>query len=170
LLLGYLPLTRAEWEDSLRGSRKLFAEFKAELFIDPRQAHAPVVVDHPLSLETDSNWNAFFKDNELLQEIDKDVKRTFPHLHFFRCATSWVMSSPALNLTVWIRGETEKHHDNLRQILFIWAKLNAGIKYVQGMNEILAPIYYIFAIDSDESMRSMFSSQCLRYVTAYPPR
>lgn len=31
------------------------------------------------------------------------------------------------------------------RVLFIYAKLNPGIKYVQGMNELLAPLYYVFA-------------------------
>ena len=33
--------------------------------------------------------------------------------------------------------------------MFVYAKLNPGIKYVQGMNEIYAPIYYQFATDAD---------------------
>lgn len=53
-----------------------------------------------------------------------------------------------------------KHNDSLRRILFIYAKLNPGIRYVQGcssllksliivgMNEIVAPIYYVFAKDA----------------------
>eukprot|EP00466_Bigelowiella_natans_P007729 jgi/Bigna1/53082/estExt_Genewise1Plus.C_150107 len=39
----------------------------------------------------------------------------------------------------------ETHHDVLQRILFIYAKLNPGVRYVQGMNEILAPIYFTFA-------------------------
>jgi hypothetical protein len=35
----------------------------------------------------------------------------------------------------------------LGRILFIYAKLNPGIGYVQGMNEVLAPIYYANAQD-----------------------
>lgn len=30
----------------------------------------------------------------------------------------------------------------LHRVLFIYAKLNPGIKYVQGMNEVLAVLYY----------------------------
>jgi hypothetical protein len=76
-----------------------------------------------LSLDQDSRWNAFFKDNEILSEIDKDVKRTFPHLHFFN------QISPS--------GKTieSPHYHVLKRILFIYAKLNPGIKYVQGMRE-----------------------------------
>lgn len=38
----------------------------------------------------------------------------------------------------------ETHADVLSRILFIYAKLNPGVLYVQGMNEILATIYYCF--------------------------
>jgi hypothetical protein len=34
-------------------------------------------------------------------------------------------------------------------VLFIYAKLNPGVKYVQGMNEVLAVIYYCFWSFSD---------------------
>lgn len=36
----------------------------------------------------------------------------------------------------------ETHADILSRILFIYAKLNTGIKYVQGMNEVLAMLYF----------------------------
>jgi len=38
----------------------------------------------------------------------------------------------------------ETHGDVLARILFIYAKLNPGVKYVQGMNEILAVLYFCF--------------------------
>jgi len=45
-----------------------------------------------------------------------------------------------------IKNDTiEKHFDVLARILFIYARLNPGIGYVQGMNEVLAPIYYCMA-------------------------
>ncbi|SCN62869.1 TBC domain protein, putative [Plasmodium chabaudi chabaudi] len=36
----------------------------------------------------------------------------------------------------------KKHYDRLCRILYIYAKLHPYVKYVQGMNEILAPLYY----------------------------
>ena len=36
------------------------------------------------------------------------------------------------------------HSDILARILFVYAKLNAGLKYVQGMNEVLSVLYYCF--------------------------
>jgi hypothetical protein len=66
----------------------------------------------------------------LVFEIEKDAKRTFPQLHFFNHDRA--------------NGETV-HYEALRRLLFVYAKLNPGIRYVQGMNELLAPIYYLFA-------------------------
>jgi hypothetical protein len=48
----------------------------------------------------------------------------------------------------------ETHSDVLARILFIYAKLNPGIKYVQGMNEVLAVLYYCFYSFGDEHIIS----------------
>jgi hypothetical protein len=34
-------------------------------------------------------------------------------------------------------------YDYMSRILYIYSKLNPRIQYVQGMNEILAPIFYL---------------------------
>jgi hypothetical protein len=34
-------------------------------------------------------------------------------------------------------------YDYMTRILYLYAKLNPHVRYVQGMNEILAPIFYI---------------------------
>lgn len=38
----------------------------------------------------------------------------------------------------------------MRNILLLFSKLNPAIRYVQGMNEVLAPLYYVFSADPDE--------------------
>jgi len=40
--------------------------------------------------------------------------------------------------------------ESLKKLLLIFAKLNAGIRYVQGMNEILAPLFFVFQSDLDD--------------------
>jgi len=40
----------------------------------------------------------------------------------------------------------------LARVLFIYAKLNPGVRYVQGMNEVLAVIYYCFWSFGDDSI------------------
>ncbi|CAG8489965.1 19001_t:CDS:2 [Racocetra fulgida] len=46
--------------------------------------------------------------------------------------------------------EVDLHWEAVERILFIYAKLNPGVGYVQGMNEILGPIYYTMANDCEE--------------------
>eukprot|EP00438_Fugacium_kawagutii_P031895 Skav206017 [mRNA] locus=scaffold3015:66498:67989:+ [translate_table: standard] len=43
--------------------------------------------------------------------------------------------------------DPKSHYDVLARILLLYAKLNRGVRYVQGMNELLAPLYYLFAQD-----------------------
>ncbi len=43
-----------------------------------------------------------------------------------------------------VENFVEAHSDALARILFIYARLNTGIRYVQGMNEVLAVLYYCF--------------------------
>jgi hypothetical protein len=37
----------------------------------------------------------------------------------------------------------------MKRCLFMYAKLNPGLRYIQGMNELLAPLYYLFKTDPD---------------------
>jgi len=140
ILLRYLPLDRTKWDSYLEKSRDGYKGFVDELMINPYQHEQKPQAesDHPLSVSHDSKWNEYFKDQNILVDIEKDVRRTFPSLHFFNHQQE--------------EGKTI-HYEALRRILFIYAKLNPGIRYVQGMNEILGPIYYIFAIDPDENYK-----------------
>ena len=39
--------------------------------------------DHPLSTNEESKWNMYFADQEVWEEINKDIKRTRPDMSFF---------------------------------------------------------------------------------------
>jgi hypothetical protein len=41
--------------------------------------------------------------------------------------------------------------ESLKRILTIFAKLNPGIRYEQGMNEVLTPLFYVFKNDPNQS-------------------
>ena len=92
-------------------------------------------VDHPLTASVGSKWVEWHADENLRAEIRKDVDRTLPDYAFFSCELPM--------------GRV--HHAAISRILFIYAKLNPGIRYVQGMNEVLAPIYYVFCQEIDEA-------------------
>ncbi|KDP39352.1 hypothetical protein JCGZ_01109 [Jatropha curcas] len=160
LLLGYLPPDRSLWSSELAKKRSQYKHFKEELLMNPSEITRRLEKssgcendepkyesgmlsrshithgEHPLSLGKSSIWNQFFQDTEIMEQIDRDVKRTHPDMHFFSGDSSMAKSN----------------QEALRNILIVFAKLNPGIRYVQGMNEILAPLFYVFRNDPDEEM------------------
>lgn len=146
---------REQWKQSGRDSEVLEAfsdntgHMNALLVIDdegntydengdksPRKDGGRVHVnDDPLSLEPGSKWAQFFENAGLLDEIRKDVVRTHPDLTFFL--------EPEEKLG-------QRRYAAVERVLFVWAKLNKGVRYVQGMNEIVATLYFVLANDSNE--------------------
>eukprot|EP00729_Bicosta_minor_P012756 gene12756-2030_t len=57
------------------------------------------------------------------------------------------------NAPVSTKDGGEFHWEVIERILFVYAKLNPGIGYIQGMNEILGPLYYVMASNPDEEWR-----------------
>lgn len=70
-----------------------------------------------------------------MEQIDRDVMRTHPDMHFFSGDSA----------------EAEQHRKEMKRCLFMFAKLNPGLRYIQGMNELLAPLYYMFKTDPDQT-------------------
>lgn len=86
LMLGALPLETTDWEAKITSSKEAYETYKKELIIQPELKKAEETkkaMDHPLSVSPDSTWNKFFADQELWDEIEKDVKRTRTDLSFF---------------------------------------------------------------------------------------
>lgn len=121
------------------------------------------VKDHPLSKSDSSEWNSLFKDLELWDEVEKDTKRTRSEMSFFREETkpsssypllkNYVPKDPRFSSRLKDKNQNpptkETHCDVMTRILFLYAKINPGVRYVQGMNEVLAPIYYCFAKENN---------------------
>ena len=56
----------------------------------------------------DSQWQSFFKDNEVLLQIDKDVRRLCPDISFFSQATDF----PNKKI---VSGQYERLHQRVQQ-------------------------------------------------------
>ena len=143
LLLNYLPSDRSQWQAHLAEQRASYRAFCDELTTDPHKhgeggggagGEGAGVDDDPLTAQAGSKWAEWHADEELRHEIQKDVDRTLPDYAFYN------REQPMGKL----------HHGAISRVLFIYAKLNPGIRYVQGMNEILAPIYYVFCQEIDD--------------------
>lgn len=107
--------------------------------------------EHPLSKDTGSDWYNYYKDFNLWEEVEKDTKRTRSELDLFSQPTSKPLNKCLSRILT--RSEPELHSDVLSRILFIYGKLNPGVRYVQGMNELLAPIYYCFYHDNNPAFK-----------------
>ncbi|XP_049805355.1 TBC1 domain family member 13 isoform X1 [Schistocerca nitens] len=206
LLLNYLPPTHCTWSETLSRKRELYRQFIEEMIVMPGVADDDdscrtdvTLTDHPLNLNPDSKWQTFFKDNEVLLQIDKDVRRLCPDISFFQQATDFpcqqvvhskgvkrlhrrVQHTVLKSANVERKGlgitkialsikkapedyapmaeGMEAHWEVVERILFLYAKLNPGQGYVQGMNEIIGPIYYAFASNPDAEWREFAEADC----------
>ena len=121
--------------------------------------------DHPLSNLGTSRWRQFWKDSDIFDQVNKDVYRTRVETDFFHEWGSAAMNSVTVRSRRWCVEDSsvptspkshsfvvadvidpKTHYDRICRILFLFAKLNFG--YVQGMNELLAPLYFVFVNDS----------------------
>ncbi|XP_026661088.1 TBC1 domain family member 13-like isoform X3 [Phoenix dactylifera] len=77
-------------------------------------------------------------DAEIVGQIDRDLERTHPDIEFFSGDIS----------------QSKRNRGAMRNILLLFTKLNPAIGYVQGMNEVLAPLYYVLNTDPNEQNAS----------------
>ncbi|XP_046660191.1 TBC1 domain family member 13 [Homalodisca vitripennis] len=83
LLLNYLPPNRTLWCEVLAEKRELYSQFIDEMIVNPGECGVEgdcTFADHPLNVSPDSRWQTYFKDNEVLLQIDKDVRRLCPDI------------------------------------------------------------------------------------------
>ncbi|KAG1714985.1 TBC1 domain family member 13 [Nymphon striatum] len=98
LLLNYLSCDRSTWNNTLTTQRQLYDQFINEMIVNPLKQENSIaedVTDHPLNPNPKSQWQTFFKDNEVLLQIDKDVRRLCPDISFFQSASSF----PCIKIT-----------------------------------------------------------------------
>ncbi|KAI7854604.1 rab-GTPase-TBC domain-containing protein [Circinella umbellata] len=82
VLLGYLPPDKRMWNTVLNSQRLSYYNWVKDLLEDP--GGVPPSSDHPLNDERGSRWASYFHDNTILDQIDKDVRRTLPDIAFFQ--------------------------------------------------------------------------------------
>lgn len=167
LLLGFLPCDAFRWDATLASSRADYQTFLKELLSElPADLAQGANQERPGTWPSDIVEDHVVPLSEVLEQIRKDVLRTRPEMDFF-CRTL-APSSESLGLEEQRSGfnpsevtqavtsrdpecidvvNPKSHYDVLARILLLYAKLNRGVRYVQGMNELSAPLYYLFAQD-----------------------
>ncbi len=114
-----------------------------DMLLDRRRRWVEQSTEAETRYEDDEETKAAICDCELYEEIRRDVARTYAGMHFFRTASAPTPpgTSPGPPSQMGPSG------DALVRILFVFAKLHPKIAYVQGLNELVAPLFYVVSND-----------------------
>ena len=160
--LGYLSINNEEWENIFAEKRNSYFYYKN--IIQKYLLEEFKLFENYSNMSKEEKEDLDKKTNKLLlEQICKDVNRTHNQLDFFfkptdennklsqkeliqlmdnrrNCSMKDINDIYKINIK-------ETHADVIARILFIYSKFFPDISYVQGMNEIIAPIYYVFSFD-----------------------
>ena len=185
----YLPLNIKKWEETLLIKRNEYIEIKKafllklkeeiKIFEEIEEREKKGILNEKDDLIILSKNT----DRYLLETINKDVNRTRIGLDFFLQPVHKIQISEneiseiikrkrncAYNnfKEVYLKGrekeklfQNENHSDVIERILYIYSKLNKDIGYVQGMNEIVAPIYYCYSCDNTGFINKLNREECI---------
>jgi TBC1 domain family protein 5 len=119
-MLGILPQSSdpQAWMAALKSHRDEFSALSQKYSLKSMRKLDPNVFN---PLAPPSKQNGIGIDIELRDIIEKDIVRTFQEYAFFKA---------------------KKYQEQLKLVLYYWAKEHAIISYRQGMNEILALIFF----------------------------
>ena len=125
ICLNYLSLKPNEWSNILSSNRSSYEKIKKQYIYN--LSSDKIKNKNPLEN------NEYYNDKELYLNIKKDILRTKSNMNF--------VSTISKNF--------ETNAQIMNRILFIYAKIHQEVSYVQGMNDLLAPIYYCFSKDNN---------------------
>ena len=138
ILLGMLSTDKSLWAGELRDRRAEYEKYCEEFAIERLSLYKKYIADNSpaaanqgaraanMTQEEVVKANMQYEedledDDELFDSVRKDVDRTHAERPFFRQSTVRIA---------------------MIRVLFTYAKLNPGVMYVQGMNEVLAVIFF----------------------------
>ena len=160
--LGYLPINNEEWENILSDKRSSYFYYKD--IIQKKLLEEYKLFENYSNMSKEEKENLDKTTNKLLlEQICKDVNRTHNQMDFFFKPTDENNKLTKKELIeimdnrrncsmkdindIYKISIKETHADVIARILFIYSTFFPDISYVQGMNEIIAPIYYVFSFD-----------------------
>ena len=167
--LGYLPIDNEQWEKIMEEQRNSYNYYKN--IFKKKLLEEYKLYENYDKMNKEEKENLDKTTNKLLlEQICKDVNRTHNQLDFFFKPTDEtnVLSQKELieimdkrrNCSmkdikeIYKINIKETHADVIVRILFIYSNFFPDLSYVQGMNEIIAPIYYIFSFDKTYGVES----------------
>lgn len=120
ILLGYAPTNLARREDTLERKRQEYREAVNQHYKQP-----PASTENGTRSPNYSSYNRAGANQEdlTMRQISVDIPRTCPGQALFHI--------PEVQLC-------------LQRILYVWATRNPASGYVQGMNDLVTPFFYVF--------------------------
>jgi hypothetical protein len=160
--LGYLPSDWNQWNKYLESKRIAYKKYRENIY-KILEKELELLKDYDKMTKEEKNEMDKKTHKLILEEICKDTNRTHTEMNFFvkpidnkntftekeilklvenkrNCTLKNINDTYKINIVL-------THADVLSRILFIYSKFEPEVSYVQGMNEILAPIYYCFSFD-----------------------
>ena len=152
MLLRSYPYQPSKWEETQKQNVEQYTTFVNEFVVAKNAAAGKQncrLIPNPLDSSwkrsadynpaeddgktNESKWSRDFGDSEMREIIWKDTDRTYSDIAFF----------------------SQHNKQVLARMLYVFGTLNAGVRYVQGMNELLAPLLYVMAEAEGELEREV---------------
>lgn len=147
IYLDYIPIDIETWKDVLPKQRSQYHYLK-NIF---------------MKMKKEEYDNKTYTHKDLFCLIAKDVNRTYSQFNFFFQPTSKdinlsneqlqniIAERQACSLSteeeIYKLNAIETHAEVMERILFVFSQMALDLSYQQGMNEILALIYFTFCYD-----------------------
>jgi len=152
ILLNYLPAETNTWDDFLQHKQKEYKELCEKYKL-------PILTKQLL------RYTTITPELELAKGIKIDMKRTKQEIEFFSMAPLVSIEESKEQIGEmkddkydFLYDNKETHRLVISRILYVYANTNAGMGYIQGMNEMIAVIYYCFYNDSSEELKAYAES------------
>ena len=142
--LKYLPLNLEEWESYLDKKREEYQDIKDKYLTTSK--NLKVKFSPSIDILSDNKMSYLYQDNKILELIEKDMKRTYSEVPFFQEKSK--------------NNKKETNTDVLKRMLFIYAKKYPEISYVQGLNLIIANLFYAFSMDENPYFNMFAEEDC----------
>lgn len=158
ILLGYLPVCPSHWTESLYSQRHSYSLFRPDLLASPDPGLWEAIAKDIHRTRPDLSFFFQPSDSSITPEAvqaglkpESTFSRPYKSVYSYHYGD---FESKDVYLKLVLNNESvEKHADVLARILYFYAKLNPGVKYMQGMNELLVPIYFALAQDDHPEFR-----------------
>ena len=149
IIIGYLPLDISEWDSTLAKKReeykiyKKFIKEKLKKELEKKEYTSKDILEQIIKdvYRTNTQFSFFFQPTDKNKNFNKEEI-----LNIYNKRKNWDFSNIE-EVYKYDNFENETHTDVLKRILFTYSSILQDVSYHQGMNEILAPIYYTFSYD-----------------------